>query len=723
MAPVLAGNDEPPEARKPHVPRSSALARWMVVTEYIYVMRITFSVAAAVGAAVAVVALGGASPAFAGSGWKPTGSMSTVHRAHEGVLLDDGRVLVASGFNNDVGEVPVAELYQPATGTWSLAAPPLVPRHYATATRLPGGRVLLAGGFTDEGVTNHAELYDPVANTWTATGPLNEPRNGHMAVLLSNGRVLVTGGADGSKVASSTAEIYDPATGTWSPAGDFGEGRENHQATLLADGRVLIAGGFDLGTSPTTFRASSAIYDPATNDWSPTAPMATARAQMKGGLLPDGTVLTAAGVRGTGFVTGAERFDPATNTWSPAGGPGITGNLAYGVSLRDGTFLQTTDGSPETPIYDGSVLPATDGWSSRYEASTARGLASLTLLKDGRVLMAGGSNLSSAEIFTPPTERGATGGAFGAVDLEDAVEQDVTLSNEGGNPLWIDGTDLAGPDAADFSVVTDGCSGETLEPTETCVIRVRFSPSAAGARAAELTVDDNAETSPAVELTGQGRSAPVDPSVDPPVDPPVIASDPPLGPKPSPEAPRLPAPCRRRFVTLAGIAPTSTDGKRVRLTGVAAASLAGKSVRIERNGRTIGTTQVAADGRIDATTRAPGGPRARRAARYRLVVADGARSGALKATRRVTTVAAERQADGRVRVTGRVRGVGDAITLTLRSDTVCGAKLTRRAVRTDRGGRFRITLAASPVGTPATIHRLWWGTRSVTLPIVATATD
>ena len=96
--------------------------------------------------------------------------MSVVHRAHTATLLRDGRVLVASGFNSS-GEVPVAELYDPAAGTWSLAAPPLVPRHYATATQLPDGRVLLAGGFSSAGVTNHAELYDPAANTWTATVP------------------------------------------------------------------------------------------------------------------------------------------------------------------------------------------------------------------------------------------------------------------------------------------------------------------------------------------------------------------------------------------------------------------------------------------------------------------------------------------------------------------------------------------------------------------------
>lgn len=641
-------------------------------------------------------------------------------------------MLVVSGFSNIVpGEVPESELYDPSTGTWSLAAPSLVPRHYATATTLPDGRVLLSGGFTGGGVTNHAEIYDPVANTWTLTGGMSEPRNGHMAVLLDNGRVLVTGGADGARNASSTAELYDPATGSWSPAGNFGEGRENHQLTKLADGRVLLAGGFF--SNPTlTFLSSGAIYDPATNGWTLTASMATPRAQMKGALLPDGTVLVPSAINRTGFVTEAERFDPATGTWTPAGNTGVEGNISYGVGLRDGRVLLTADRSTTTPIYD-PVLPANDAWSSRYQASVPRSLSTLTLLQDGRVLNAGGSNFSSAEIFTPPTERGSTGGDFGDIDPGDEREQDVTLSNDGGNPLWIDGTDLAGDDADDFAVVADGCTGETLQPDETCVVRIRFTPSQAGPHVAELTVDDNAELSPATTLTGEGRTRPVDP--EPPVEPPRVVPENsglhelPALPLPAPASralpvatpPRLPAPCARRFVTLAGITAANRSGNRVRLTGAAAGSLAGQTVRLERNGRAIGTTQITADGRIDAMVRAPSGRRAQRTARYRLAVAGVARSGALKATRRVAAHGVERQTDGGARVTGRVGNAGRSLSLTLRSDAVCGPKTSRVAVRTDRNGRFRLTLPAPPAGSPATIHRLWWGTRSVTLPIVVAA--
>src|SRR5438105_1762049 len=53
-----------------------------------------------------------------------------------------------------------------------------------------------------------------VAPGWSYTGSLNTPRSGHTATLLPNGKVLVAGGYSGGPLDS--AELYDPATGTWS---------------------------------------------------------------------------------------------------------------------------------------------------------------------------------------------------------------------------------------------------------------------------------------------------------------------------------------------------------------------------------------------------------------------------------------------------------------------------------------------------------------------------
>jgi hypothetical protein len=143
-------------------------------------------------------------------------------------------------------------------------------RAHHTATLLRDGRVLVAGGSSvgfiiPEGVEPHllasAELYDPGSGSWTPTGSMIEVRNGHTATLLPDGRVLVAGGYSvggvGGPVAS--AELYDPSTGSWTPTGSMMRARAGHTATLLPDGRVLVAGGSG-GDSGTV--ASAELYDP-----------------------------------------------------------------------------------------------------------------------------------------------------------------------------------------------------------------------------------------------------------------------------------------------------------------------------------------------------------------------------------------------------------------------------------------------------------------------------
>nr|WP_249344527.1 kelch repeat-containing protein [Corallococcus exiguus] len=110
-------------------------------------------------------------------------------------------------------------------------------RLFSTATRLQDGRVLVAGGSEAQRgqCNNTAELYDPASNTWSATGSMLECRYGHTATLLLNGKVLVAGGMD-EFFTLRTAELYDPATGTWSPTGSMTEPRSGQTATLLLDG-------------------------------------------------------------------------------------------------------------------------------------------------------------------------------------------------------------------------------------------------------------------------------------------------------------------------------------------------------------------------------------------------------------------------------------------------------------------------------------------------------
>ena len=118
-----------------------------------------------------------------------------------------------------------------APGTWTQTGNLNFGRYGHTATLLPNGKVLVAGG------ANSSELYDPSTGTWTQTGNLNFTRSGHTATLLPNGKVLVAGGA------GVQSELYDPSTGTWAQTGNLNFDRFINTATLLPDGKVLVAGG------------------------------------------------------------------------------------------------------------------------------------------------------------------------------------------------------------------------------------------------------------------------------------------------------------------------------------------------------------------------------------------------------------------------------------------------------------------------------------------------
>ncbi|PYS29126.1 MAG: hypothetical protein DMF75_17780, partial [Acidobacteria bacterium] len=192
-----------------------------------------------------------ASAQAAAPSWSFTGNLNAPRSRQTATLLPNGKVLVAGGdyASNYSGDL-TAELYDPANGSWSSTGsaasdfgtgrePP--GSFGSTATLLPSGKVLVAGGTEGDSPFNSAELYDPATGTWSITGRLTTERQNHTATLLPNGKVLVVGGFNYDLDDSlNSAELYDPNTGTWSRTGSLNTGRVYHTATLLPNGKVLV---------------------------------------------------------------------------------------------------------------------------------------------------------------------------------------------------------------------------------------------------------------------------------------------------------------------------------------------------------------------------------------------------------------------------------------------------------------------------------------------------
>lgn len=240
----------------------------------------------------------------ASGNWTVTIPMNRFRYFHTATLLSNGQVLMSGGDSN-----PSAEVYDPVTQSWAPTGPMTELRYGHTATLLPDGRVLVAGGndYTGEyyDVRSSAELYDPVSRTWTATGEMSDARAQHTATLLPTGLVLVAGGwhAGEGQYPLRSAELYDPASGTWTATGSMVStgagnflGRFAHTATLVPDGRVLITGGETVaGFGIVGSVYFTEWYDPATGIWTAEERLIGNREYHTATLLTDGEVLVAGG--------------------------------------------------------------------------------------------------------------------------------------------------------------------------------------------------------------------------------------------------------------------------------------------------------------------------------------------------------------------------------------------------------------------------------------------
>lgn len=330
--------------------------------------------------------------------------MNSVRTNHTANLLHDGRVLLAGGFTG-TAVTSSADIYTPAAGgAGTIAATTSTmgsPRQHFAANTLVDGRVLLIAGNDGSVPLSSADVFDPSTNGFASAGPLNVARAFHVSALLQNGNVLVMGGTDSTGSQLASAEMYSP----FAAAGNMAEQRSGFPSALLLNGKALVAGGNGNGG----YAISADLFDPATATFAPTGSLANARNYASTTLLDNGKVLIAGGIGGGSSQTTAEVYDPASGTFSAT-------NLIYdryqhaAALLPDGRVLiaggmGTYSPWTSTEIFDPSTLSLVGG----PDMNTARANFTMTVLRDGRVLVVGGeidgsaTPTETAEIYDPQT--------------------------------------------------------------------------------------------------------------------------------------------------------------------------------------------------------------------------------------------------------------------------------------------------------------------------------
>ncbi|MBS1786963.1 MAG: hypothetical protein JST85_04540 [Acidobacteria bacterium] len=325
---------------------------------------------------------------------------------HTATLLPNGKLLIAggSGDGTDAGATNNAFLYDPKTGDWTETGAMKFARKGHFAVLLQSGKVLVAGGKSGNNFLTTAELYDPVSGAWTQTGSLTKARHRAAATLLSyasssggtsrNGFALAIGGESDGGAILNTAEVFNPSTGTWKATStNLIRPRLAHSVTLLSNGEVMVAGGYSAANEPMT---TVEIYDPLTDKWRLTNSLKTARAGHSSTLLTNGKVIVVGGIgAGGAALNTAESFDAPNHTWTAESGKLAGARAFHSASLLPNGTLFVAGGfsgaQGQATARAELYSPATGQWTSVGSFGEARGFHTATILANAMVVMVGGA--------------------------------------------------------------------------------------------------------------------------------------------------------------------------------------------------------------------------------------------------------------------------------------------------------------------------------------------
>jgi N-acetylneuraminic acid mutarotase len=422
-------------------------------------------------------------------GLSPTGGMTMARYANWLITLTNGKVLAIGGTTGQIPDNPpiltgTAELYNPATGTWSLAGTMATLRMPYYALLLGNGKVLAGGGVAsydasgDGNLTSAAELYDPTANSWSTAHSMSHPHAGIEPFIMGNGKVVIAGGTDAAEVPTKVTDIYNPSTNTWTQT-NMASARTLYAAIKLQSGKLLVIGGKtgrDTVNSRDIFTTECELFDPTTGTWTMTGAMAHPHgASYDPVMFSDGKVLIAGGLGNDGAWTNtAEIYNPATNTWASTANNMSSTHVFTTRYKLSGDRVFITGGADADYYYGFNLFTpttfadiyteSTNTWTRAADMVSPHYQSIPVMLGNGNIFVAGGAEdkymnfyTRTAEIYNPATNLWTPAGSMMTTRYAGAI----TIPLPDGNAMVMGGNTANSPlptytSAVDLYDVTTG---------------------------------------------------------------------------------------------------------------------------------------------------------------------------------------------------------------------------------------------------------------------------